>query len=141
MSQKQKANNWLKDTIRGSGLEADDDLFDGVDDGPARRGDDVEWGAGTEGERKGKRAKNGQEEDDDGSGISALKLAQFKREFAELEKSRREMKALIDRSIANGMYRSGGLVPTQGYSSYSSSSSGGGGGAARRKGAFIVVAR
>lgn len=109
--------------MRGSGLEADDDLFDGVDAGTGTRDDED------------KRGDN--DDDGDGSGISSQKLAQFKREFAELEKSRREMKALIDRSIANGMYRSGAGAGTAsksagGAPSYTNN---------RRKGAFIVVAR
>lgn len=40
LSQKQKSNNWLRDTARGTDLEIDDDMLDVVD-GPAGYSEEV----------------------------------------------------------------------------------------------------
>ena len=110
LSQKQKTNNWLADTIRGTGLDVDDDVFEGdvpemneEDEGPKRTRSDL-----------------------------------FREQQQAIERDRKAMRSMIEKSTANIMRtnsktpagRGGASIP-HGVANYTK----------RKKGSFIVVAK
>lgn len=80
LSQKQKTNNWLADTVRGTGLDLDDDVLEG--DADDRNNDEND------------------QLDDDNRGGKRSRMEVLRAQQQAVERDRREMKVMIEQSAA-----------------------------------------